>query len=95
MKRSVAQAFDAVLRVTGLDSLCAQCGGITQQSKPVLIIGAGEELRACDTCGLWLDQDGRPAGGRDAEGEVVLGVVVVHGTMAREPEMPGQCGVSS
>lgn len=88
MKTSLATAFEHVLRVAGLADLCDVCGGLSARSKPVLIIREGEALRACAACGLWQDRDGRPAGGRDASGEIVLGVVVVHGRMAGKPEMP-------
>ncbi|TAJ21786.1 MAG: hypothetical protein EPO68_04150 [Planctomycetota bacterium] len=95
MKTTLATAFEQVLRVAGLADLCDVCGGITAQSKPVLIIREGEEPRACEACGVWLDRDGRPAGGRDADGEVVFGVVVVHGCLAIKPDMPASCGAPS
>lgn len=88
MRRDLADAFEQVLRVAGLADLCDVCGGITAQSKPVLIIRAGDELRACEACGGWLDRDGRPAGGRAENGEIVLGVVVVHGRVEGKPELP-------
>lgn len=88
MNTSLATGFEQMLRLAGLADLCDVCGGITAQSKPVLIIRVGEQLRACEVCGVWLGPAGRPAGGRDAEGAVVISVVVVHGRMAVEPGMP-------
>ena|GEM_PF-1220978 len=46
----------------GMSKPCGGCGGIHRDSPRLVVVQSMDELGRCETCGLRLDQEGRPWG---------------------------------
>jgi len=63
----------------GMSKPCGGCGGIHRDSPRLVVVQSMDELGRCDECGLRLDSDGNPWGGRGVGGVVHQKVLVLTG----------------